>query len=138
MRAVDPSFSTPGPDAGPLTPAAVRRGGHHGATRTGGSRAGEVGPPARSTPDAGLFVGQARGVDVLDPAAVEPDRDQPLRRPGHDHTGAAAWQPMPAWADRLDGDHPVADVELRRLVEGGRRRHGPSRTTAPGAAARTR
>src|SRR3954452_4901916 len=107
MRAVDPSFSTPGPGAGPLTPAAVRRGGHHGATRTGGSRAGEAGRPARSTPDAGLFVGQACGVHWLAPAAVEPNRDQPLRRAGHAHTAAAPWQPMPAWAARLDGDHPV-------------------------------
>jgi hypothetical protein len=62
---------------------------------------------------------------MLDAAGVEPDRDQPFRCSGdHDARGPMGHpvQPRTDWAD---GDDPVADVELRRLVECGRGGHGP-------------
>ena len=62
---------------------------------------------------------------VFDSAVVEADRDQPLRCAGHDNAGAAARHPAQQRAKRVDGDHAVTDVELGRLVERGRGRHGP-------------
>ncbi|WP_344688183.1 hypothetical protein [Blastococcus jejuensis] len=61
---------------------------------------------------------QPGGVNVLHSAGVEAHRDQPLlRSPGHDNACAATGDSVQPRADRIDGDHPVADVELRRLVE---------------------
>ena len=61
-------------------------------------------------------------MQMLDPAGVEPNSDQPVSGAGHDDASAAPRKAMPRRPDRVGGDDPVPDVELGWLIEGRQRR----------------
>ena len=61
-------------------------------------------------------------MQMLDPAGVEPNSDQPVSGACHDDASAAPRKAMPRRPDRVSGDDPVPDVELGWLIEGRRRR----------------
>lgn len=75
-------------------------------------------------------------MQMLDPAGVEPNSDQPVSGACHDDASAAPRKAMPRRPDRVGGDDPVPDVELGWLIEGRRRRQQSPLCRDGGPAAR--